>query len=334
MMLLRAFLYCCVASCYWVVPAFADDLQQIQARLASGQGDTAQLLQDVNVFLQQSPNHFEALFLKARLLEKNEQFALAEEVYRETIVSHPNAPEPYNNLARLLVKDGKLAEAQSLLETAMHTHPGYATIYDNLSQIYVAMARNSYGKALQLNAANSPISLASLNIVGNPSAGFENKTPGSDTSNSETSPSLTPIQKDSENIAPIVLASTNQKPSASKSLQDRDEIITTLQGWAAAWSEQATDVYFIFYADDYHPPGQSRIAWKKERRVRLNKPSWIQIGLEGINIKSISNEVAKVELIQEYRASNYQDKTRKELKLRQTEDGWRIVEERNLAKIN
>ena len=330
MMLLRAFLYCCVASCCWVVPAFADDLQQIQAQLHTGHGDAAQHLQDLDVYLQQSPNNFEALFLKARLHEKINQFAQAEVIYREIIASHPNVPEPYNNLARLLVNEGKLAEAQTLLETAMRTHPSYATIYDNLSQIYVAMARNSYGKALQLNAAGSKVSLTSLNAAANPAASFEKKPSKRNEPTQETGPT----SKSTEIIAPLVQVSTEKKQLSSNALQDRDEIITTLEGWAAAWSEQATDVYFIFYADDYHPPGQSRIAWKKERRVRLNKPRWIQIGLEGIDIKSISNEVAKVELVQEYRASNYQDKTRKELKLRQTYDGWRIVEERNLAKIN
>ena len=328
-MLLRAFLYCCVASC-WVSSAIADELQQMQAQFQSGQGDTVQLLQDVEVYLQQSPRNFSALFLKARLLEKNNEIALAEKLYREIISVYPNAPEPYNNLASLLVNDGKLDEAQRLLETAMHTHPSYATIYDNLSKIYVAMARTSYGKALQLNAASSQVSLASLDTVSHSSGGVAKVTdkPGVSKSVVEST------SKSADTIAPIVLTDIKQKTTAAKSHQDRDEIITTLEGWAAAWSEQATDVYFIFYADDYHPPGQSRIAWKKERRVRLNKPRWIQIGLEGIDIKSISNEVAKVELVQEYRASNYQDKTRKELKLRQTADGWRIVEERNLAKIN
>ncbi len=320
-MLSRIFLYCCVISSCYTGSAFAAELQTIQARFQSGQDDTVKLLRDVDNYLQQSPNNIEALFLKANLLEQNKDMDQAESLYRELIKLYPSVPEPYNNLAHLLVKQSKLGEAQLLLEKALRTHSAYATVYDNLSQIYVAMARDSYGKALQLNETRPQISLASLDTI-------------------TTSSTLRAKQaditaaKETESIAPIVLTSTEKKAVASRATQDRDEIITTLEGWAAAWSEQATDVYFIFYADDYHPPGQSRISWKKERRLRLKKPRWIQIGLDGINIKSLTNGEAKVELVQVYRASNYRDKTRKELRLRQTADGWRIVEEKHLARIN
>ncbi|VAW93860.1 hypothetical protein MNBD_GAMMA21-157 [hydrothermal vent metagenome] len=332
-MLLRVLLYCCVASGYWVEMAFAEDFQDIQTRYLSGQSDTVKLLQDVNNYLEQSPNNFGALFLKARLLEQGKEFKQAEVLYRQIIKAYPKAPEPYNNLASLLVRNGKLSEAQSLLEKAMRTHPAYATVYNNLSQVYVAMARNSYGKALQLSESNIPVSLASLNSVSSLTTDDTNKDSITLTSSISGNTKNTKLKK-TETIAPEIVLSTADKSKPDKAQQDRNEIIMTLEGWAAAWSEQATDVYFIFYADDYHPPGQSRIAWKKERRIRLNKPRWIQIGIDGIDVKFLTNQEAKVELVQEYRASNYQDKTRKALRLRQTADGWRIIEERNLVRIN
>lgn len=331
-MLLRVLFYCFVASGYWVEMAFAEDFHDIQTRYQSGQRDTVKLLQDVNNYLEQSPNNFEALFLKARLLEQGKEFKQAEVLYRQIIKAYPKAPEPYNNLASLLVSNGKLSEAQNLLEKAMRTHPAYATVYDNLSQVYVAMARNSYGKALQLSESNIPLSLASLNSVSSLTAN-ENKDSKMLTRSVSRNSTNTRPEK-TETSAPGIILSTEDKSKPDKAQQERDEIITTLEGWAAAWSEQATDVYFIFYADDYHPPGQSRAAWKKERRIRLNKPRWIQIGLDGIDIKFLTNQEAKVELVQDYRASNYQDKTHKALRLRQTADGWRIIEERNLVRIN
>jgi hypothetical protein len=115
---------------------------------------------------------------------------------------------------------------------------------------------------------------------------------------------------------------------------DKNEIVTTLQGWAAAWSEQATDVYLVFYAEDYHPPGQSRQGWEQERRSRLKKPDWIRVALKDIKVEPINNKEAKVELTQIYQASNYQDKTRKQLMLKQTPDGWRITAEKSVARIN
>lgn len=340
-MLLRSIICCAIFSCFIVTPAYANDLSHLQSQAdqAHNQEQLGQALTELNSYLQQSPDNFQALFLKARLLEQLGQASEAEVIYRQLIALNPVAPEPYNNLARLRVVAGDLADAQSLLEKAIRANPSYATVYDNLSQLYVAMARDSYGKALRLKTAEQRIKLAELTTLSGDVAATATiqKQPHPVRVQTSRAAIESPVQTPDKNRHDVQLSladNTATKPTVTEKAFDDSEIITTLQGWAAAWSEQAADVYFIFYADDYHPPGQSRGTWKQERRVRLQKPSWIQIGLKDIEVRPINNNEARIDLIQVYRASNYQDKTRKELKMRQTPDGWRIVAERSVARLN
>jgi hypothetical protein len=77
----------------------------------------------------------------------------------------------------------------------------------------------------------------------------------------------------------------------------------------------------------------SREAWEQQRRERLKSPEWIQIGLSNFKVEKLPSGEAKVEMIQDYRASNYQDKTRKLMLMRQTADGWRIIDEQSIAAL-
>ncbi len=295
--------------------SLANELAQLAKQIDAGA--LTQVEGRLNQLLQTKPENYQVQFLKARLLAKQGNQLEAIQLYRKLIKMTPQQPEAYNNLARLLVAQGDIEQAQSLLEQAMKTHASYFAVYENLSAIYVEMARESYGKALQINGMSKSVALRELPNV--PADGL--------------------LQlASSENIQekqPVTSQSVSQ-PAVKQvnSSVDQDAIITTLQGWAAAWSEQAAEVYLVFYTDDFHPPGMSRQRWEYERRIRLKRPEWIQVGLSQFEIQPLANGDAKVELIQEYRASNYQDKTRKQFQMRQTMDGWRIVDERSIAKLN
>ena len=336
-MSLRSVLFCAIF-CSIVPSSLAFDLSALQTRIEQGtnQNQATQILSELNAHLSQAPNDYAALFLKARVLVQINQMPEAEKTYRNLIDLDPTQPEAYNNLAKILVTKGDLEGAQTLLEKAMQTHPSYAAVYDNLSHIYVAKARDSYGKALRLESGKSQLELTELAALQ-----MQPQT------QPQTQSSLAPRTQSS--TASIQTSPGKASPGVELTLSDQDaatatttsdssipafnenEIITTLQGWAAAWSEQSADVYFIFYADDYHPPGKSRHRWQQDRRKRLKKPSWIQIGLKEIEVKPINNKEAQVDLIQIYRASNYQDRTKKQIKLRQTPDGWRIIAERSVS---
>jgi tetratricopeptide (TPR) repeat protein len=362
-----SFRYFCGSIIFYLLfatPSYAADLVDLQARATQASGQqVAQLLQELEAVLARTPEHYAALFLKARLLQKAERRDEAEKVYQRLIEINPSRPEAYNNLAVLRVAAGDMAGAQSFLEKAIRANPSYATVYDNLSQIYVAMARDSYGKALRLETEQKAVALTQLTELSDPLLTGQaqliaaTKTESEESADIQISLVTKPEQAKPEETRSVQPSSaqyissdsgvsqvvtTQSEPAetlvAKMTTQQgagfEEEIITTLEGWAAAWSEQATDVYFVFYADDYHPQGQTRSSWKKERRVRIAKPRWIQVALKDIEVRPINTKEVKVELTQIYKASNYQDKTRKEFMMQQTADGWRIVVERSLARID
>jgi hypothetical protein len=139
-------------------------------------------------------------------------------------------------------------------------------------------------------------------------------------------PPVVPTPKP-KTVSPPV--NTAVAPTVSK-----EDVITNLQGWAAAWSDKAVDLYLVFYADDYAPPGMTHTQWVAQRRERLQAPKWIQVSLSDFQVDAIKDDEARVRLIQEYKADNYQDRTRKEFRLRHTPDGWRIVKETTMAKLH
>jgi colicin import membrane protein len=98
--------------------------------------------------LQRQPKDTQGVFLKGVVLERLGRFSEAMEVYRELIESHPDLPEPYNNLAGLLAAAGRFEEAKDTLQLALETHPSYATAHQNLSRIYSAMASSAYRRVL------------------------------------------------------------------------------------------------------------------------------------------------------------------------------------------
>lgn len=142
---------CLVAVCILLLsaaPLFSapSDLETSQNLLAEERiTDAYQALQD---HLRRHPGDTQGIFLKGVILERLGRFSEAMEVYRGLIESHPELPEPYNNLAGLLAAAGRFEEAKDTLQRALETHPSYATAHQNLGRIYSAMASSAYRRVL------------------------------------------------------------------------------------------------------------------------------------------------------------------------------------------
>ena len=80
------------------------------------------------------------------------------------LTNFPDHPLIYNNLAAAAAARGELELAQSWLEQAIVLDPQTATIYRNLGEVYAEMARDSYGRALQLD---QPQATLQLNLFSN-----------------------------------------------------------------------------------------------------------------------------------------------------------------------
>ena len=92
------------------------------------------------------------------------QYEAARKAYLALVAKGPDSPRPYNNLASLYAAEGDLEQAQLLLKQAFETDQDYLTVYNNVGMVYAAMARDSYGKALQLEGEPKPVRLQALGL--------------------------------------------------------------------------------------------------------------------------------------------------------------------------
>ena len=136
------------------------------------------------------------------------------------------------------------------------------------------------------------------------------------------------VKKEIKVTKPVASSRVNTAPKINK-----QEVITALHGWAAAWSAQAVDLYLSFYGDEFKPVNLSKNVWAVQRRIRIKKPRWVNVQLADFNVKANSSKQghAVVQLVQDYRADNYRDKTKKQFVMKRTMDGWRILSEQSLA---
>ena len=105
------------------------------------------------------PTALETALEEGRLQLQSDDLAAAEKTFVALIDQFPGDPQPYNNLAVVYALQGQLDAARSALEQALATDAGYATVYRNLGTIYAEMARDSYGRALQLKKGQQSVSL-------------------------------------------------------------------------------------------------------------------------------------------------------------------------------
>jgi tetratricopeptide (TPR) repeat protein len=75
--------------------------------------------------------------------------------FTQLTVDYPELPEPYNNLAVLYAGQSQLDKAREVLEMAIRANPGFAIAHENLGDVYARLAGQSYGRAQQLDAANT-----------------------------------------------------------------------------------------------------------------------------------------------------------------------------------
>jgi len=324
----------------------------------------------VNSVLDEYPMLASAQIIRAQALAQMGNLDEAIKSYQSLLKSEVkpalHRPEIYNNLATLYAKQGKLELARQTLEDGIATNEQYKTLYENLSAIYVEMARGAYSKALQLGVQAKTVQLKTLQPTTMQLASIEppqrivkvKQAAVDNNINEKQNTTDVALLNKIEKVASVKMEQTKKpevvvEPAAAKKTIiktpkiktgfakkqvpeiNKDEVITALHGWAAAWSAQAVDLYLSFYGEDFKPVKLSKKVWAVQRRIRLSKPRWVNVRLNDFNVKVESNHKDKaiVQVVQDYRADNYQDKTKKQFVMKRTIDGWRILSEKSLAVI-
>ena len=276
-----------------------------------------------------SNNEISKKFSEAQRLATQGQVMQAITAYQALILSNPQLPEAYNNLAALYLQQNKTKQAKHILEQGLHAHKSYGVLYESLTAINVAMAREAYSKALQIELEPSAIRIASLSLANSKSQAEQNTI--------VISKIDTPVVEEKQVTEPIIIPKV--KPvskikqvsiTASKIKNTQSSIEKVLQAWSSAWSAQAVDMYLSFYHNQYRPSnGMSRKGWVQSRRYRLKKPQWIKIGLSDFKIKKQTGTQAVVNFKQLYQSNSFRDVSYKQVVLLNTDDGWRIFREKS-----
>jgi tetratricopeptide (TPR) repeat protein len=294
--------------------AHADELKEI-SQLAD-QGQTAVALDRVNTFIAANPKNPQGLFMKGVLLAEQGRREEAIKVFTDVTEKFPNLPEPYNNLAVLYADQGQFDKARKALETAIKTHPSYATAHENLGDIYARMASEAYGKALQLDTANTRAQ-GKLSLIKD-LFGTGNKT---------TIAANEPAKNASAIPAAYTAPAEVKKANASTPVNATEAITVAINKWAQSWSNKNMDQYFASYGASFKPAkGLSRQTWEQQRKERISKPSKISVEVSNLKIEA-GDSLAKAKFKQSYHADGKPIRTSKTLLMKRDGDNWYIIEE-------
>lgn len=322
--------------------AHAVEMKVIEQLIEQGQHQKA--LSEINIALKTGQDNVALQTLQADALAASGKEEQAIKQYQELIKQYPDQAELYNNLAILLSNQGDYEAAREILDKGLKTSKTYAVIYDNLSNVYMEMARDSYGKALQLGVELKPLALKKLAI----NAAKQEIKPVQDRpvevkpaiiKQAETTPvSVASSQQAKAEVVvetkPLVAVNSTVTAAAADVNSSKQDVIDSLQSWAAAWSAQASDLYLSFYHHNFGiPGGMKRSTWEAQRKQRLRRPQWIQIELDDMKVEIQDKNHAHVTLVQSYRSNGYQDKTRKQILMANTDKGWRIMQEQSLGLV-
>jgi len=319
-----------LAALLFALAANADDLQDASKLFKAGQAQQA--LERVNRVLAQKPKDPQARFLKGVILTEQGNAKEAIEIFTRLTQDFPELPEPYNNLAVIYASQGQYDRARQALEQSIRTHPSYATAYENLGDVYAKLASQAYGKALQLDASNTVAQnkLALVrDLVGGPPSG--------------TRVAHAPAQKPAPAPAPEKPAPVAEKPApapekpapvaatkpAPAATDGAEEVLKAVNGWAQAWSKKDANAYLSFYAKDFRVPGgESRAAWEKNRRTRIEAPKSISVSLASPKVTMQGNDQATVSFRQTYRSDVFKGTSNKTLTMVKSDGRWLIREEK------
>ncbi len=293
----------------------------------------------LNISFAASDTDLAKKFTHAQSLAQKGEIKQAIYAYTALIESNPQLPEAYNNLAALYLKQKNTKQAKYILEKGLYAHKGYGVLYESLTAINVAMAREAYSKALQIDLKPSDITIASLKFNNNkqtakpiviskldkPSESRQQEIEKQVTSEIVKQATESKSVREAELSGEIKRSITERKP-----VKNSEAIETVLQAWSAAWSAQAANMYLSFYHKQYKPAnGMSLNGWMQSRRYRLKKPSWIKVALSDFKIEKNTGKQAIVNFKQSYQSNSFRDTSKKQMVLLYTNDGWRIFREKS-----
>ena len=256
------------------------------------------------------------------------------------------------NSPRVKMAEADVDKARAALEMAIRTNPTYATAHENLGDVYAKLASQAYDKALQLDSGNTTAKskltmIRTLVGVSNPAVTDSKTTVASVKQNPTPAPAKLAVAPAVAKPLPkleIAKVEINPEPKseskAGNKVDDRpagkvvgadaaqDEVMSTVNGWAKAWSAKDVSNYLSYYSSDFQPQGgQSHKAWAEDRRVRIEGKGSISVGVGSPQVK-VDGTTATVRFRQHYVSNQLRSNGTKTLVLSKQSGKWQIKQER------
>ena len=290
------------------------DIKLINKLIEDKNYEQAQI--EINALLKSDSDNPQLLFINGVLLSENNKVDEAIKVFESLTKTHPNLPEPYNNLAVLYAQQGDFPKAKHALEQSIKTHPSYATAHINLGDLYTRMASESYNQALQIDGSNksAKTKLSLIKKLFNFQPIRKNIEITKKASNESEAPKIQEL--DSKNI----IENTSNNISLT-------EIESFIDGWKTSWEQQNFESYINCYSLKFkNNNGQNFEQWKIYRKPRVTNKDKIEIKLTNIKITEINNGF-EVSFIQEYKSGNIDSRTNKKLIIETVDNQIKIINE-------
>ena len=277
------------------------------------------------------------------------EYEKARMALQEAINTHPSYATAHENIGDLYAKMASQAYNQ-----ALQLDEGNQTAKEKLSLIgeLFSVPEPKIRKQPKKEARETP----KKQVVVKSSKDREDKAPPKEKDIEVTSSQPLPVKKMEQDLAqatantsetpedevqkqteiakletPEVPEGTIDSEQEKKQVQEEEqkaEIISVVNEWANAWSQQDVDAYLAFYGEEYNPPkNMSRDEWVTQRKVWLSKPNFIKVEIDNPVAILHGDDHAQVNFSQVYRSDNYKDKVKKTLMMKNIDHRWQIIEE-------
>ncbi|PJA31629.1 MAG: hypothetical protein CO187_08385 [Zetaproteobacteria bacterium CG_4_9_14_3_um_filter_53_7] len=287
--------------------AAANSTAAAEAMIAKGHDITAINLLKTTV--EETPGDYQAWFLLGVTQARSRHFDDAIVSFHQVIDLQPKLAEPHNNLAVIYNERGDLRAAINELEASLTLNPGYVTAHENIGDLYVKLAAESYKKALAGNK-NPVLSQRYEKLL---------QIRNSDKQQIRTSQAQ----------PAVVAAASTVAVTPSVEISRKQEVLAAIEAWRSAWSRQDIDSYFAFYDETFKPAAEfnSRWEWEHYKRGVITNKKFITVELENIVVSGQKNGQVKVVMMQHFRSNSHQSDDLKQILLRKTNTGWKIIDE-------
>ena len=114
--------------------------------------------------------------------------------------------------------------------------------------------------------------------------------------------------------------------STSEAEYSRSLVLLILEDWRKRWIAKDLDGFLSFY----HPDFPEKKIFKNNKKRIFKRAKFIKINLKNISSRVEDNEII-ITFDQSYKSKNFSDTSKKQLRWRRTDFGWKIIEEKIIS---